>query len=60
MSTKSSGTLIRIGVSSNGKQFFDKYTVPVDVKNNITIKVKNNRSSSKKVYSYIVRMRKLS
>jgi len=50
--------LMRIAVSSNGKEFFDKYTIPVDFLSNITVKVKNLDNNTKKVLSYIVRARK--
>ena len=49
-------SLIRIAVSSNGKQFFDKYTCAADF-TSIKVKVKNNDGSTRKVYAYMVRTR---
>jgi len=45
-----------ITVDDSGKQFFDIYRTPADIRTNITIKVKNNNTSLKKVYAHFVKL----
>jgi hypothetical protein len=60
MSSSNSKQLLRIAVSSDGKRFYDKYTVPVDISSNVKLKVRNNKNSNKKVYAYLMRCREKS
>ena len=51
------GFKLPIGVGEDRKQFFDCYQLPADFDSSLIVQAHNTRSYTKKVYSYLIRLR---